>query len=184
MICYLIRHGKDDTSVRGGWSNSPLTSEGVTQAEQLASDLQKAGKTDIAVIYSSDLPRALQTANILSAALSVPVIELPDFREANNGILAGMDNHAASERFPGLYWSTLDWDQPYPDGESPCQFYHRIAGAWRNLKSTLRGTEHNVALVTHGGVLNVIRCIENGVPYSNRSNPFPVGYAEFIGIEI
>lgn len=29
MICYLVRHGKDDDSVRGGWSKSPLSDEGI-----------------------------------------------------------------------------------------------------------------------------------------------------------
>lgn len=184
MKCYLIRHGKDDTSVRGGWNNFPLTSEGIAQVEQLASRLLPADKMNIDVIYSSDLLRARQTADILSDVLSAPVIELPDFREANNGILAGMANHEASEQFPGLYWNTLDWDQPYPGGESPCQFYNRIAAAWRNLKTELGGTDHNAALVTHGGVLNVIQCIENGITYSNKANPFPVGYAELIVVEI
>ena len=184
MICYLIRHGKDDTSVRGGWSNSPLSSEGIAQAEQLASTILQADKQDIAAIYTSDLPRARQTAEILSSALSVPVIELPEFREADNGVLAGMDNQAALEQFPGLYWNALEWEQPYPGGESPCQFFSRIAAAWHNLKAKLRNMNHNAALVTHGGVLNVIRCIESGVQYSNKTNPFPAGYAEQIGIEI
>ena len=39
-------------------------------------------------------------------------------------------------------------------------------------------------LVTHGGVMNVIQCIEHSVVYSNKANPFPVGYAEMIAIEI
>ena len=67
MICYLVRHGKDDETVRGGWSDSPLTAEGVQQAERLAAELLAAGGLSIGVIYSSDLPRARQTAAILAA---------------------------------------------------------------------------------------------------------------------
>ena len=184
MICYLIRHGKDDDSVRGGWSNSPLTSEGRNQAEQLSADILQAGGMDIGLIYTSDLPRARQTAEILSTALALPVTDRPEFREANNGILAGMDNREAEERYPGLYWNALNWDQPYPEGESPHQFYNRIADAWSRFKNEIQGVGHNVVLVTHGGVINVILCIENEIAYSNKSNPFPIGNAGMIGVEV
>lgn len=184
MICYLVRHGKDDDSVRGGWSNSPLTEEGIQQVDRLAAEMQSAGKTDIGIIYTSDLPRAKQTAEILSMALAVPVIEMPEFRETNNGILAGMNNQVASEQYPGLYWSTLDWEEAYPGGESPCRFYNRIADAWHAFKNTLQKNDQDVMLVTHGGVINVIQCIEHAMVYSNKENPFPVGNAECIAVEI
>jgi len=184
MICYLIRHGKDDESVRGGWSNSSLTAEGVEQVERLSAQILSANNMDIGMIYSSDLPRAKQTAEILSSALSVQIIEMPEFRETNNGVLAGMNNQIAEERYPGMYWGTLDWEQAYPDGESPCRFYNRIADAWYSFRNTVQCSEQNVILVTHGGVINVIQCIEHGIAYSNKANPFPLGNAEMIGIEL
>lgn len=39
MICYLIRHGQDDDSVRGGWSDCPLTELGIQQSTELADNL-------------------------------------------------------------------------------------------------------------------------------------------------
>ena len=182
MTCYLIRHGKDDDTVRGGWSASPLTAEGIAQVNRLANEMRN--HTDISTIYTSDLVRARQTADILAKELSLPIIETPQFRETNNGVLAGMDNCVASERYPGLFWSALKWEQAYPDGESPCSFYHRIANAWNDFKQQLRGTEQNAALVTHGGVIWAIRCIEQGVQYTNKHNPFPIGYAEMIALDI
>ena len=184
MTCYLVRHGKDDDSVRGGWSSSSLTDEGVAQAERLVSHIMSMKKINVGMIFSSDLLRARQTADILANALSIPVVERPEFREANNGVLAGMNNMVASKRFPGLYWSTLDWHQPYPEGESPCQFYTRISEAWNNFRKEIYDVDHDVILVTHGGVIHVIRCIESGIAYSNKENPFPIGNAEMIGIQI
>ena len=52
MICYLVRHGKDDDTVRGGWSQYPLTEEGIQQAEALAAQI--ANHTNIRIIYSRD----------------------------------------------------------------------------------------------------------------------------------
>lgn len=184
MICYIIRHGKDDDSVRGGWSDTPLSAEGIRQVQRLSAEILTSEDMDIGAIYASDLPRARQTAQIISSALSVPVIEMPEFREVNNGALAGMKNQVAEEQYPGLYWSTLDWEQAYPDGESPCQFYHRIADAWHRFKQSVHCMEHNVILVTHGGVINVIQCIEHGIPYSNKINPFPIRNAEMIGVAL
>lgn len=184
MICYLIRHGKDDDSVRGGWSDSPLCAEGVRQIQQLSAEILSASDIDIEVIYSSDLPRAKQSAEILASSLSVDVIEMPGFRETNNGVLAGMDNRVASEKYPGLYWSALEWNEPYPEGESPCAFYNRISDTWHDFKAKACLEGRSMALVTHGGVINVIMCIENGIAYSNKANPFPVGHAQMIAIDI
>ncbi len=184
MICYLVRHGKDDDSVRGGWSKSPLTDEGVMQVNLLASKILEDVNMKIGVIYSSDLPRAKQTADILSAALSLPVVEIPEFRETNNGLLAGMDNRTADKQYPGLYWSTLEWEQAYPEGESPRGFYNRIFDAWYNFKDEVQKVNCDVILVTHGGVINAIQCIEHGIAYSNKTNPFPIGNAEMIGIAL
>ncbi len=184
MICYLVRHGKDDDSVRGGWSDSPLTTEGIQQVERLVAEIRSARKLEIGIIYTSDLPRAKQTAAIVSSALSVPIIEMPEFRETNNGILAGMNNQIAAEQYPGLYWSALDWEECYPEGESPRQFYNRISEAWYKFKKMIQNAERDVVLVTHGGVINVIQCIEHGIVYSNKANPFPVGNAEMIDITV
>ena len=184
MICYLIRHGKDDDSVRGGWSQSPLTDEGILQTKRLSEKILSDDQINIGKIYTSDLPRARQTTEVLSEALSIPFTEAPEFRETDNGVLAGMDNMIAEKQFPGLYWSMLDWDEPYPGGESPHQFYDRIAEAWCHFKKEAIQHNQNVALVTHGGVIKVILCVENGISYSNKISIFPVGYAEMIYMPI
>jgi probable phosphoglycerate mutase len=184
MICYLVRHGKDDDTLRGGWSDAPLTEEGISQIHQLVQRLVADPSMNIGRIYSSDLPRARQTAELFSKAFGLMVEELPDFRETNNGILAGMKNTVAAERYPGLYWSSLGWDERYPGGESPHEFFDRIAKAWYGFKTMLGKLDSNVILVTHGGVINVIQCIENGIPYTNKSNPYPIRHGEMVGIQL
>ena len=77
MKIWLIRHGAEDGSVRGGWSKTPLTEEGRAQSLTAAERLAKEPDADIARIFSSDLLRAAQTARIISDRLSVPVAYLP-----------------------------------------------------------------------------------------------------------
>ncbi len=181
MICCLIRHGKDDPSLRGGWSQQPLTEEGLRQAQVLAeSMLKKQPALQIRQIYSSDLPRALQTAQTLAEALKLPLHTLAAFREANNGALAGLKHELAEQLYPGLYWNTLKWDEKYPGGESPQEFYERISSAWQQFQQNLR---ENTALVTHSGVIHVILSLISGIPYSNTGHFRPIKHTELILLE-
>lgn len=182
MICYLVRHGKDDDTLRGGWSQQPLTDEGEVQAAELADFVQKSG-LGIQQIYSSDLLRAMQTAQIVADSLRLPIAPKPEFREANNGNLAGMKNELAAEQYPGLYWNTLAWEQQYPGGESPKEFYERIRCAWDVLQKDILERNENVMLVTHGGVMHVILSIVKGEIYSNQASPRKIRNAELIALK-
>lgn len=184
MNCYLVRHGKDDDSVRGGWSDASLTEQGIEQVEALANNLVSDSKKNFVQIFSSDLRRAKQTAELISKKISVPVEYLPQFRETNNGVLAGMNNTVASNKYPGLFWNTLNWDECYPGGESPHAFYDRVRNAWHAFVNRIHDLDGDVILVTHAGVINVILHIVNGLEYSNKTKPFPIKNAELIPIKL
>lgn len=179
MVCYLVRHGQDDETIRGGWSNHPLTEEGIRQAEILAEDVSSL---TVGAIYSSDLCRAMQTAQLLADKLRLPVLPLPQFREVNNGDLAGMKNSLALERYPGLFWNQLDWEKCYPNGESPKQFYERIRTAWAAFSEEILSRNENVVLVTHSGVIHVILSILENRSYSNRETHRKVRRTEVIAL--
>ncbi len=180
MKVYLVRHGADDNSKRGGWSNHPLAEEGQQQSQELAQRLIESN-CDAEIIISSDLLRAKQTAEALAVRINLEIEYNPDFREVNNGDLAGMDNDLASELYPNLYWRKLEWNQQYPNGESPKEFYERVKNAWEKL---LSNKHKSIILVTHGGVINVIMHLVNGVVYSSKSNVYKVGTADYVKISI
>lgn len=75
----------------------------------------------------------------------------------------------------------LAWTQPWPGGESPEQFYQRIKCAWRAFQDDVQN--RTVLLVTHGGVMNVILCLENGVAYTNKETRYRIADAEIIAVE-
>lgn len=180
MTVYLVRHGADDNSKRGGWSNHPLIDEGLKQSEQLARKLKDCNcKAEL--IVSSDLLRAKQTAEILAKHLNLKIEYISDFREVNNGDLAGMDNAIADELYPNLYWRKLEWNQHYPNGESPQEFYERVKTAWEKL---IKSKNKIIILVTHGGVIKVILHLVNGVEYSNKNNSYKIGTSEFVKLNI
>ena len=70
-----------------GHTDQPLNDYGRKQARALADRL--AGN-DIAAIYTSDLSRARETAEILAERLALPVVADPDLRERNWGNWEGL----------------------------------------------------------------------------------------------
>lgn len=176
-MIYLMRHGADAPDRCGGWSSFGLTSDGKRQVCQAKLQLLNKGITEI---YSSDLVRAKETAKIVAEYLCRPVIYLPEFRESNNGYLAGMLKEEAAQKYPGKYWSNLEWTEPWPGGESPQMFYQRIKTAWLAFKNNVY--DKTVLLVSHGGVMNVILCLESGVPYTNKETRYKICDAEVVGL--
>lgn len=95
-IC-LITHCEASHTVSGkvgGWFNSELTERGKQQAAELPSRLIKLG-FDIEQfnVYSSDLKRAQQTADILTKNTSVKPLLDHRLREMSFGSHGGIDQH-------------------------------------------------------------------------------------------
>ena len=178
-MIYLMRHGSDPSDRFGGWSTYGLTEKGKEQVHLAKGSLCKKG---ISRIFASDLVRAKETAEIVAEELSLEITYLPQFRESNNGLLAGMLKTEAAQKYPGVYWNALDWTQTWPEGESPEQFFLRIQGAWDSFKKQV-GND-TVLLVSHGGVMNIILCLEKGIPYTNKETRFQIKDAEIVQIDI
>ncbi len=173
----LMRHGVDDDCRLGGWSDAKLSKVGI---EQVRLAVEKIAQSDIRHIFASDLVRAKETAEIVAEQLHLSITFLKAFRETNNGDLAGMLKEEAQIAYPGLYWSALDWEQPYPNGESPGLFYERVKTAWVSFKKVVEHLDGNVLLITHGGVIDVILCYENGKIYTNKRQTYTLGNAEMV----
>ena len=180
-MIFLIRHGEDDNTRLGGWSDAGLSTLGIEQVKRASERIAK-GNYNIRHIFSSDLLRAKETSDIISDRLGIDVTFLKEFRETNNGDLAGISKERFQTDYPGLYYSSLEWEQRYPNGESPKQFYDRIRDSWDALKNKADSLNENVLLVTHGGVIDVILCIENGIPYTNRYVTNKIAYAEMVSV--
>ena len=178
MTIYLTRHGKDNNTVRGGWSQYGLTDIGKQEARDLADYIaENQSHLNIKQLFSSDLPRAVETANPIAIALDMELIIMPEFRETNNGVFAGMPHEIADVTYPGLYWNTLEWDEPYPDGESPRIFYERIRSAWMQFSKMVVRNGKNVLLVSHGGVMHVIFSLVDEKPFSNKDSKERIPHA-------
>lgn len=151
-----------------------MTEEGFAQARALARHLRVHWQP-IDLVLSSDLGRAAETTEEIREEVQVPVQYTPEWREINNGDLAGIPNALAEQRYPGLYFSSLEMDEPYPGGESPRQFCERIGRAFHTIceKMITHQLPTDVAVITHGGPINVVYHLLKGLPWSNKNSSFP-----------
>lgn len=175
MKFIFIRHAKDDSNYRGGWSSLDITPEGEKQAEELAKFLfNNKTKFNIQKILASDLKRSISTANIINEKLKLPIEYIPELREMNNGVLAGMPNDEAIAKYPGLYFSSLEMEERYPEGESPLEFYNRIKKFLLQVINDYCDFDGNVAIVTHHGVINIIYHVIRNVYWNNKNKPITI----------
>lgn len=179
MRIYLVRHGMDNEGYRGGWSQRGLVAEGIIQSIKLGRFIKdKNHEYGIKTIMSSDLPRVQETTREIEKELNVSCVYHAEWREMNNGLLAGMPNHEAHSKYPGVYFNTLDMNDSFPEGETPRNFYERIRNSFRELckKNEEGEVETNVMVVTHGGVINVIYYYLNGEEWTNKSSFYPINH--------
>lgn len=181
-----MRHGKDEEGFRGGWSQRGLVAEGIQKSYRLGKYLRENHKDfNITRIISSDLKRALDTSKFIAESLQLPIEKSKEWRETNNGLLAGMPNDEANEKFPGLYFNRLRMDERYPGGESPIENFTRIRSVLeKTLADQISGNHReNVVIVTHGGVINIVYHILKEIEWTNKNRFFPIFHTSIHKIE-
>ena len=152
----LIRHGETAWNAEHriqGRLDVPLSTTGVWQAGRLAERL--AGEA-IDAIVASDLARAWMTGAPLADAHGLPMVPEPRLRERVFGLFEGktLDEIAAQHREEFAAWRARDVDWRIPGGESGTEFIGRVLEAMQEIAAAYAG--RTVAVVTHGGVLDVI----------------------------
>ena len=163
-----VRHGETVWNTRGllqGFQDSPLTEEGRNEAHALG--IRLAGY-DLQKLYTSDLGRASETAEILNRTIGLEIVPVAGLRERNLGIVQGMTWQEVEERFPEIHARVSSGDIEYtiPDGESLLRFYDRVQSTFDRLAS--ESSPVRILVVTHGGVINMLVRRVLGIPLTAR----------------
>jgi len=169
---WLIRHGQTDWNAQGRWQGQtpdapPLNTVGLAQAHALARQLaEQAARegTSFDALYSSDLLRARQTAEIIAQRLGLPIQLDARLREVNLGVWEGMLGDEVALR----YVAELDerrrdpvHSRP-PQGETVLELAARVGQALDDIaRAHPRG---NVIVVSHGLAIAAALCLANGWP--------------------
>jgi probable phosphoglycerate mutase len=150
---YLLRHGQSAGNAEGrfgGHSATPLSGLGFQQAQATADAL---ARERIDAIYSSDLMRAVQTAQPLAELLDLPIIQTPAFRERHVGILEGLTFDESKELHPDDYYALVNRNINHviTKGESYRQLLGRVNRELGNIVDAHRG--ERVAIFSHTGAI-------------------------------
>ena len=162
----LVRHGHTCLNVPGkderlrGWLDIPLDERGLREANETAELLDNY---QVEAIYSSDLRRARQTAEILRRRTQARrVTTSNELRPWNLGVFAGQ---RVFDILPFLNLLNRHPSLAAPSGESFYQFYGRYSSRLKELLSLALESAQCIVAVTH--VRNLLASqtvIEGGDP--------------------
>lgn len=173
---WLVRHGQTDWNLEGRWQGQAphaptLNTTGRAQAALIAQNL--AGQS-FAALYSSDLARAVETAESISARIGLPVTIEPRLREVNLGVWEGM----RSDELALVFASELRARETDPvharppgGGETAAEVANRLRAAADDLAA--RHPNEDVVLVSHGLALAALLCQAHRWPLSEIFERIP-----------
>lgn len=153
MNLLLIRHGETALNVARVLqpADTPLSARGIAQAEALA---QRLAAMNVRAIVSSDLPRALRTAQAIAAATGAAIETTPLLQERNFGDWRGRP-------YDAMAIDPLTMTEAPPNGESTAAFEQRVADAFAHVLARQAAIAPGsggggLAIVTHGLVIRAL----------------------------
>lgn len=165
----IVRHGEvagnaGDKKAFVGWGDLALNERGLQQAQAVGDFLQNE---TIDAVYSSDLQRAVITAQKIATPHHLTVQIDPDLREVNYGKWEGLSEEELLEQY-GEQWRDRQadpWNVSAVGGENYAQMWARFFPKWQALVERHQG--QTAVLVGHNGLIRMLLCHLLGAPFAN-----------------
>jgi broad specificity phosphatase PhoE len=174
----LCRHGESAGNVErrfGGHGATPLTERGREQARALGRALSRTG---VDAIYSSDLARARQTAELVGAATGIEPELAPALRERSVGALTDLTFEEAEERFPEAFRALMNREKGArpPGGETYRECQLRAVALLDRVLAERPG--ERIVFVSHRITISRLTCYLLGSPDDpDPDSPSPIDNA-------
>ena len=154
----LVRHGITEfNSTRrfAGHSDVEMSPDGYRQVEKLRDRL---ANEKIDAVYSSDLKRALVTAEVISPGRKMEIVTCPELREVNYGQAEGLTFPEIGRRYPELAELITNFNLrlEFPGGESFAGFIARTIKFLNRLEK--HEPSETILIVSHSGPLRTLVC--------------------------
>jgi broad specificity phosphatase PhoE len=152
----LIRPGETDWNRQGrwqGWAAAPLNAHGRMQVQRLCNFVRNIG---MSTLFSSDLRRAEQTAQILADRLGFAPILDERLRERNIGNWQGLTMTEMQAWYPDQYQQLLADRIGFtvPGGESLKEVKTRVLAAFDDIIKQDKG--ETVGIISHTTAINLL----------------------------
>jgi broad specificity phosphatase PhoE len=158
----LARHGETDWNRDGrfqGHADTSLNARGREQAHELAEEVN-----GVEVIYSSDLKRAIETAEVVAERLGLEVTVDSRLRERGFGAWEGLTRAEIEASFSEEFdrWRSGHGGGA-PDAEAQEAFAARIEAFLTDVLA--RHPDQTVLVIAHGGSIRVVQAVASGLDY-------------------
>src|SRR6476469_8947702 len=152
----LIRHGQSEGNAArrfGGHTATPLSPRGRRQAQATARALKDE---ELTAIYTSDLARAVETAEALATLTGLPINPTSAFRERSVGVMEGLTFEDAAQTHPEQYAALLrrDFEHVLTGGESYRQLLDRARQKLDDIIEENRGGK--IVVFSHTGTICIL----------------------------
>jgi len=191
---YLISHGETagaETKRYKGHLDVPLSENGIRQMERVAEyiyentghrtdnppipPLYKGGQGGVTAIYTSDLSRAVKSAEIIAGPHGLTPVIIPELKERNFGIWEGMSFDEIREKYPDEFnaWASNPLEHSPIGGESTIEVRDRAVKALGKILNNppipplTKEGGRSIVIASHGGIIRILLCHFLGVPLEN-----------------
>lgn len=146
---YIVQHCQSEHHINeytGGWTDTPLTASGKTQALSVAKELKRFGLTNFKLI-SSDLKRAYMTAEFIAKEFNTTIIKDKLLREHNNGLAAWKTVEWANQNKNELTQEELIDSPLWQGAETFRDLFNRMS---KFIDDNLLDLQEDIVIVSHG----------------------------------
>lgn len=170
MRLILVRHGDAHAGFAGVVSGrtgcAGLTDLGRRQAEALRDHLALTGRVRADALLASELPRAIETAQIIAPGLGLESFgQSCDLCEVHTGQADGLEWAEYATRY-GSFDMEAEPDRVFaPEGESWNSFHVRVGQMLERVASEY--VDQTVVAVCHAGVIMASMRVLLGIPHPN-----------------
>ena len=165
MEIYVVRHGRvpsNDLKIIGGRGNEELTEVGIEQAKCVRDKLKDV---DFSVIFSSNVRRAVQSAEIINShGLDINLDERLAEREP--GSVLGKSRNAIDKAI----WNSLVFERTSEGAETLKAGLIRTKSFLDEIYTKYEGEK--VLIVTHNFICKCIWMLVNNITDTNQINAF------------
>jgi probable phosphoglycerate mutase len=166
-----IQHTQAEHHVKkmvGGDTDWPLTEIGKEQAHNIGKNIKTLiNSNEKSIIYSSDLIRAKQTAEIVNEYLNFPIIFKQELREISMGEAKGKSKEWYGQNCVPKGNIPLIKYRPFPSAETYEEVYNRI---FPIIDVVLKNDCENTIIVGHGFSLLMFFLQWLKIPIENMEN--------------
>lgn len=166
----FVRHGETDWNAQHRWqghSDTALNQAGREQARRLADGLEP-----VDALYSSDLARARETAEIIAERLGLDVRLDPRLRERGFGSWEGRTTEEIEAFFPE---EQRRWREGIGAGAHDAEQFETFAARVGSFVDEVvpQHPDEEVLVVSHGGTIRVVHALANGLDYVRDHRSIP-----------